>query len=496
MEEENLEVFSTLEGEGSSAEILTIIVISCILIIILMLTGVFWYSTSRDNIISGVYIDNINVSGLSKEEAKFTIQSYLQENMPENLNLIHKDNYETSLNINQIQVKYDVDKAVEEAYQIGRSDNTFINIKDVFKLILVHSNTELELNYNKEDLNNFLEDVSSKLPDAIIQNSYYIDGNNLIITKGKSGYIVDTEKSSQKIIEAIKGKEYKDKKIELVTILEQPEMIDIDKIHSEIYKEPVNAYYQTDPYVVHPHENGVDFKISIDEAKNMLKEEKDEYTIPIKYMIPEVTTNMIGTEAFPDLLSSFTTKYNTREKDRTTNLIIAAGKINGTVVMPGETFSYNTVVGKRTIEAGYKNAAMYVDGKVVDGLAGGICQISTTLYNAVLYANLDIVERRNHQFVPSYSNAGRDATVVYGNIDFKFKNNREYPIKIECSVNKGIVSFKIYGLKQENEYEVVLSSRIVSSTATSLKSETYKTLKLNGEVVTRKTISKDTYKKH
>ena len=202
---------------------------------------------------------------------------------------------------------------------------------------------------------------------------------------------------------------------------------------------------------------------------------------------------MIGTEAFPDLISEFSTKYSQSQKDRTTNLRLAAEKINGTVLMPGEVFSYNTVVGKRTIDAGYKEAKIYVNGEVVDGLGGGICQVSTTLYNAILYANLEIVERRNHQFVPSYAGAGLDATVVYGSIDFQFKNTRSYPIKIQCSVDKGICNFQIYGLKEETEYEVNVWANVISKTKTS---KAYRQLKLNGEVVSTELLSSDTYKVH
>ena len=129
-------------------------------------------------------------------------------------------------------------------------------------------------------------------------------------------------------------------------------------------------------------------------------------------------------------------------------------------------------------------------------MGGGICQITTTLYNAVLLANLEIVERTNHQFIPSYSDASRDATVVYGAIDFKFKNNREYPIKIICSVSNGIANFKIFGLKSDNDYEVVLSSKITSSNANYIYSEGYKTLKKNGKVISTETICKDVYKRH
>ena len=241
----------------------------------------------------------------------------------------------------------------------------------------------------------------------------------------------------------------------------------------------------------------LDFKISVEEAKNLIASEvKEEYTIPLKTLYPEVTTNMIGTEAFPDLLSTFKTTYSTRDRDRTTNLTLAANKINGTVVMPGETFSYNTVVGERTIAAGYKEAPIYVSGEVVDGLGGGICQITSTLYNAVVYANLEIVERSNHQFVPSYVSASRDATVVYGSIDFKFKNNRDYPIKLVCSVSNGVAKFDIYGLKTADDYDVEISSRITSQTSTSTNSEAYKILKKNGQIVSRTLLSRDTYKRH
>ena len=205
---------------------------------------------------------------------------------------------------------------------------------------------------------------------------------------------------------------------------------------------------------------------------------------------------MIGTEAFPDLLSEYSTQYYASNRNRTTNLILAANKINGTVIMPGEIFSYNKVVGARTIAAGYKEAPIYVQGKVVDGLGGGICQITSTLYNAVVYANLEVTQRSNHQFVPSYVTASRDATVVYGALDFQFKNNRNYPIKIVCSVFGGIANFKIFGLKQENDYEVEISSYETGRSSTSIYSEAYKILKKDGKVISKELLSKDTYKRH
>lgn len=172
---------------------------------------------------------------------------------------------------------------------------------------------------------------------------------------------------------------------------------------------------------MYPSSNGVDFKISLDEAKEMLKTEQDEYSIPLKTLYPNVTTNQIGNEAFPDMLSSFSTSYTSSGYNRSTNIELAAKKLDGYVLMPGETASYNQIVGQRTKTAGFKEGAAYSNGKVVQEVGGGICQVSSTLYNAVLYANLEIVERYNHGFAPSYVKPGLDATVSWGGPDFKFK---------------------------------------------------------------------------
>lgn len=475
--------------------VLGIVFISFIVIFFILFLGITLYISSSDKIITGIYIKGVEVAGLTKEQAIEKVTNEFNNVLPNNLTVVHGE-YETQLNLDDLGANLNIEEAVNRAYNIGRDSNIFKNMGTIIKNLVSVNDLDLNVTVNTEQCTSILNDISTKLPDTVVQSSYYVEGNKLIITRGKSGNIVDVTPSIENIKNKIQDLTYASSKIELVTVAKDPEAIDIDKIHNEIYKEPVNAYYTTNPYVVYPHENGVDFNISVDEAKAMLNEVKDEYEIPLKYTAPSVTTNMIGTEAFPDLLAKFSTNYNARDTDRTTNLRLAAEKINGTVLMPGETFSYNTVVGERTIAAGYKEAAMYQNGEVVDGLGGGICQISTTLYNAVLYSNLEIVERRNHQFVPSYAKAGRDATVVYGSIDFKFKNTRNYPVKILCTVSGGVAKCEIYGLKENPDYDVEITSRVTETTATSIKSETYKTVRQNGQVISSERINKDTYKRH
>ena len=485
--------------ENTQKNVLSIFKLLVIIFVLILVIGfsIFTFlNLFNTNIISGVYIKGINVSNMSKSDAKYQVDKYINESLPEEITLKH-DDFETTISLSQIEIEFDTKSASNNAYKVGRNGNIFQNNLYVLSTMFGKVNIEPSLKINKEQLSKNLEDISAQLPDKVVESSYYIEGNNLIITAGKEGNVVDVDATINSITNAISNFESINNPIEITVKSQQPNDIDIEKIHNEIYKEPVDAYYTQDPFSVYPSENGVDFNISIEEAKSIVNNQsQEEYTIPLKILYPKVTTNMIGTEAFPDLLSTFSTKYAVSNKNRTTNLILAANKVNGTVLMPGETFSYNKVVGARTISAGYKEAAIYVQGKVVDGLGGGICQITSTLYNAVVYANLEIVQRSNHQFVPSYVTASRDATVVYGAIDFQFKNNRNYPIKLVCSVSNGIANFQIFGLKQEDDCEVEISSYETGRTSTAIYSEAYKILKRDGKVVGSQLLSKDTYKRH
>ena len=488
----------SLNNQKNKSDVLIIFGILCtifILLVVIIFSIFSIMNLQSTTITNGIYIKNIDVSGLTKEDAKQKITSYISSVIPEEISLKHND-FETSLSTSQLSIYFNTDEAVEMAYNIGKSGNIFQKNFEVLEALFSKTNIDPGFSIDEEQLKTDLGDISSKLPDKMIESSWYVDGDNLVLTKGKVGQTIKIDESAEYIKKQINALNIQNASLELITTSASPKQLDLDSIYNEIHKEPVNAYYSQNPYVVHPSENGIDFAISLDDAKSLLQEEKDEYIIPLKILYPSVTTNMIGTEAFPDLLSEFSTKYSTSNKNRTTNLILASKKINGTVLMPGETFSYNKVVGERTIQAGYKEAPIYVSGRVEDGIGGGICQITTTLYNAVLYANLDVVERSNHQFVPSYASASRDATVVYGAIDFKFKNNRDYPIKITCSVSGGIANFKIWGLKSDTDYQVQITSRITSKTTTAIYSEAYKILKKNGAVISTTLLSKDTYKRH
>ncbi len=490
------------------------IIIGILLIIGIFVSTIFaLINISNENIINGVSINGIDVSGLSKEEAKTKIESIYNERKEKDITLKHGE-YETTLSPVLMEVSYKIDEAVENAYSIGKSSNIFINNYDILFALISKKDIPLEMNLNEEVTRQTIEDMNINLPDVVIESSHSIEDDELIITKGKAGIKIDTDNLLTQVKDRLNNPNSSDDVMEMPVINKEPDPIDIDNIHEEVYQEAQDAYIVEEPFEVHPEVEGIDF--DVEAAREMLKEDKEEYVIPLIITEPDVTLDELGEEAFPDQLATFTTRYDVSDVDRTTNLRLACQKINGTVLLAGETFSYNDVVGARTVAAGYKNAKIYEAGQVVDGLGGGICQISSTLYNAALLANLEIVERRNHQFVTSYVPAGRDATVVYGSTDFKFKNTRQYPIRIVATANAGIATISIYGIKEENEYTFKFSTKTISSIpystqyiddstlpqgtevvkqkgANGLITETYITKLLNGKTISTELLSRDTY---
>lgn len=513
-------VVSNPEKKNKIKKVLLIFfIVFIIATLMLTLSTIFAIINLNNNkIINGIFIANKDVSNLIIVEAKEQVSNLLNEKVLKDFTLYYED-YEIKVSPTQFEASFDADESVEKAYSIGRSDNFFKNNFDILNALLKTCNITPTFKYNEAAINSLISEMQANIPDHLVEPSYYIEGTNLIITNGEDGIVIRKDLLKERILNYINDFNLPNDRIEIPVLDKKASSINIDKIYSEVCKEPQDAYYTKEPYAVYPHVNGINFAISIEEAKKLLEEEKDTYTIPIKLISPKVTTKDLAVEAFPNLLATFATNFSTSNVNRSTNIRLATQKINGIVIMPGETFSYNQTVGKRTAAAGFKEAAVYSGGRVTTGIGGGICQVSSTLYNAVLLANLEIVERENHLFNPGYVKAGTDATVSWGGPDFKFKNTRNYPIKVQCSTNNGTVLFNLYGLKEENEYEVSIEAtitsyipyktetqkdsnleegqtKVIESGSSGCNSVTYRVLKSNGKEVSRQLISKDTYSPH
>lgn len=509
--EENKQITSKINKKSKLGFVLIIIVI--LLIMIALFSTIFAIiNIGNEKIIKGIEIAQIDVSNLTKEEAQKILEEIYFKKMDNEIYLKYGE-FETTTTYKALEVEYQIKDAIEKAYEIGRDGNLLKDNLSIIKSWTKGNQLELDVTIDKEMLKQVVQNINNSIEGAVVQPSYYIEDQKLIITSGKEGLKVEANQLFEDIYKAVKD----DTQSQIITIpmiIAQPNEVDLEKIHQEVYKEVKNAYYTKEPFTIYPESDGIDF--DIEKAKTLLVEPKEQYEIQLIITKPTKTTQQIGTEAFPDLLATFSTNYQASNTNRTTNLKLSAGKINGTVILPGEEFSYNKIVGERTIAAGYKEAATFSGGKVVDGLGGGICQISTTLYDAVVMANLEVTERRNHQFVTSYVGAGKDATVVWGSQDFKFKNTRKYPIRITATVQGGVATVQVWGLREEIEYDITIETKktatisyttqyiqdaslpagqqkVVQEGNNGRKVEAYKVTRLNGQIVSKTLLSKDTY---
>lgn len=489
--------------------------ISIVFAIIIAIFSVIFAITNINNanITKGVKIEGIDVSGLTREQAKEKLESIYSEKKKKDITLKYED-FETTIAPETLETNYNIEKATNEAILVGKSGNIITNNYGIFFALIGKKNIKVETTINEEQTKQAIEDIQTNLPETIEEPDYYIENDKLIITPGKEGLKILTDKLLTEIKEQQKNINTNQETIEIPAEKAWPNKVDIDKIHQDIYKKVQDAYIIKDPVEVHPEVIGIDF--NIEEAKKILEENKEQYEIPLQITNPQVTLSNLGSEAFPEKISAYSTRYDGGDKDRSTNLEIACKKIDEKIVLPGETFSYNKTLGARTTKAGYKTAKVYENGAVVDGIGGGICQISSTLYNAVLKANMQIVERRNHQFITSYVPEGRDATVAYGVTDFKFKNTRKYAIKIKATASNGVATISIYGIKENPEYNITFETKTISSIPVTEKyiedntiaegteeikqkgangcvTETYIIKSLNGQVVSKDLLSKDTY---
>ena len=258
------------------------------------------------------------------------------------------------------------------------------------------------------------------------------ESGKLVLFKGAGGVELDTDALYNAVTGALRARE---KTLSFDRLKSGPALPNFEQIYAQICVEPANAYYSED-YEVIPETVGVSF--GVEDAVQRWQEAAlgEEVVVPLQITQPEYTAEMLSSLLFRDVLGAQMTYYYGSTAERINNIRLAASKLDGLILLPGESFSYNETVGKRTQEAGFQYADAYSDGQVVPELGGGICQVSSTLYSAALYARLKILSRTNHYFKVGYLDYGMDATVSWGQPDFKFRNDRELPIKLAAYLNE------------------------------------------------------------
>ena len=366
-----------------------------VLCFVLVILGVGLFSTKSDKISKNVYVKNINIGKLTKDEAKEKLSS---EYKMEPFNFKYKDD-EWKISPETIDVSYDLSKTVQNAYDVNRKGNIIVNVfKSLKSMLGVKTHINIAIDFNEDKLVKELEKISKEINIEVKNATLKITGGEIEVVQEESGLELDIEASKTNFI------------------------------------------------------------------KNLENTNFDEELIVAK-IEPEVNSDDL--EGIDTLLASYSTVASPGDANRSENLRLATERTSDILLMPGQEFSYNNYTGERTKENGYKDAHVISGGEVTFGTGGGVCQVSSTIFNSVLYAGLDIVTRINHSIPSTYVGLGRDATVNDSGIDFVFKNNYENPVFIKNYYNNGKITCQIFGVesdKKDIEISTTVNATIEYST--------------------------------
>lgn len=326
-----------------------------------------------NNIAENISIEGVDVSEMTKEKA---IESVHEKNTPKSINLVHNGKKYEIL-AKDINLKYSVEEAVEEAFDYTKTDSYFENIKRYFDLKKNKKNIEIKPTYDEALLSQAVDKISNEINVDMVNAKVSIShGGSITTTSSQVGKELDIAATKESIYDMLESKKH----------------------------------------------GNIELKVNTKK--------------------PHVTTE--DAESVNALLGQYTTKFS-NSPNRVANISISARKSSDILLMPGEEFSYNNLTGMRTRSNGYKDAPVIVNGELQEGLGGGVCQVSTTLYNAVLYSGVSITSVRNHSLLSTYAPIGQDAMVNDGGTDFRFKNPYKHPVYVKTSVGNGTVTSKIYG---------------------------------------------------
>lgn len=429
--------------------------------IVLLLAGAVtaagYMVTSSTTILPNLYVGGVFVGGMDKESAKSAIEaSGWDEKAKTPLTVTLMGRMEIEIAQYASGAMHTVDEAADAAYAYGHTGSWYANLFDYVKSYLRPTEVNsASIVYNEEYIRTQCEKGIKSLEEELGDGSYEIDKENslLCMVKGAGELKFDLADMTAVIIDALgDGKT----EMDYDYITSTPKMPDFQKIHDDLAAEPADAYFSDDgKFTVIDDVEGCDFDVTEAETIWKAAEPAADVEIPIKLTFPEVTGDYLRSLLYRDVLGTMTTYFPKSNENRISNIQLACSKIEGTILYPGDVFSYNEALGERTEEAGFKMAGAYSNGEVVEELGGGICQVSSTLYSAMLYAyRVNTVQRVPHYFPVDYLEKGYDATVSWPKPDFKFRNDTDYPIKIvtHCNAEEKSLTIEIMGTNLDGTY--------------------------------------------
>ena len=448
-----------------------VLVSACAVVLILLIgiISVVLFGTASDpyegKILNNVTIAGINVGGMTRSEAEAAVRAVTDNTFSRQDMVIELPDTKLLLSPAKTGAKLDVKAAVKAAYSYGRT-GTRAEQQEAYENSFTGNHTIGLLPYlslDEEYIWSVLNDYASQFSSTFTETTYEIVGQmpaldadrfdenapcqTLVIVLGTPGLGVDMADLYNDILDAYSFNTFL--VVGEVTNSEAlPAALDLQAIYDELYIAPMDATLDSQTFETIPGAYGYGF--DLEKAKQLLENAQygEKIEISMEYISPDITEDSV---LFRDVLGECQTPHTDNEK-RNTNLRLACAALNGVVLDPGETLSYNDTVGQRTKEKGYMPAPAYSGHSLVDSIGGGVCQVSTTLYYCALLSDMEIVDRIYHGYAVSYVDPGMDATVNWGGPDFKFRNNTNYPIKIEAEVSDGYVKMRFLGTDEKDYY--------------------------------------------
>ncbi len=403
--------FATLKGK------LTLSLIAIIVILIGAIIGVN-SQVSGEKIAKNVFISNIDVGGLTRSEAKKKIADNFKM---KDLTLKY-DNKSWTFKKDDAHLNFDLDKTVNEAYNVTRSNGFFGNLtKTVAADFGDKNNVKVAIDYDKNFMKTKLEDIRKEV-DKGYKNATIITAD----PANQQGKTAPKDNSDQ--AKSNSGNEE--------TKGEGKEAESDIKDAAQIQKEEYGVKLNTEK--------------SLKDIEEKLGNETYETNIVVDKVKPKVTSEDL--KGIDTLLGEFSTTMSAGYPGRSRNIVTAVGTSSDVILNPGQEYSFNDLTGMRTLENGYTYAPVIESGKLVTGIGGGVCQVSSTIYNAALNSGMEITVHRNHSIASDYVARGRDATVTDSGQDFKFKNSLKHKVFVKNTVNGNVITSQIYGSKADQQF--------------------------------------------
>lgn len=441
-----------------SPRVIAITVISIVLAAVLLTgVGLFFYLYKFDfngTILENVSVAGVDVGGMTRSEAKTAITDAIGDSYTSTPMVVTVSGITVTIDPEVSGADLNVDAAVWDAYKYGRRGFSGQKQADIRQASGEGINVDVSpyLGLRSFKVKQMLDAFSEHFSTSLTQSTYEVTGQapelTLCVQLGIPEYGLDLGELYDTVVKAYGANQFQ---AEGSCAMLEPDPIDLDAILKQYAVAPVDAKYDTTTFDVIDGANGCGFDVEAVRTKLEKTPYGERVEIPFDIIEPETTAQMLTDKLYRDTLGNHTATQSS-SSSRQTNLRLACEAINGTILLPGQTFSYNETLGERTEEKGYKYGASYSGGETVTTIGGGICQVSSTLYYCCLQADLEIITRENHSYAPGYVPLGMDATVSWGYLDFSFRNNMDYPIRIDASADGGSTTVSLMGTDERDYY--------------------------------------------